>query len=124
MKNTIEQTRHKIVTKKCRINIHIECVSSSYSFHAKEKEEYSRLLLLLISIPCFHTSNSVVMNLLLSWSSCLRDDLESGTGLDLVASRLGLDHDAALGGVAGASSTVDEEARSAAHVVAAAVVFL
>lgn len=42
---------------------------------------------------------------------------ESGAALDLVADVLVLDHNAALGGVAGASAAVDEEAGAAAHAV-------
>lgn len=46
---------------------------------------------------------------------CLTHDGESGTALDLVADVLVLDHDASLGGVAGASATVDQEAGATAH---------
>lgn len=47
----------------------------------------------------------------------LFDDFQAGARLDLVSRGLALDHDAALRGVAGASTAVDQEARAAAHVV-------
>jgi hypothetical protein len=42
--------------------------------------------------------------------------VKAGTRLDLVADVLVLDHDAALGRVAGAAAAVNQEARAAAHV--------
>lgn len=47
----------------------------------------------------------------------LGNDFQSGTTLDLVASTLGLNHDATLRRIARASTTMDQESRATTHVV-------
>lgn len=47
----------------------------------------------------------------------LGSDMKSGTGLDLVASRLTLNDDASFRGIARASSSMNQEARASTHVI-------